>query len=58
MNKIYNVVWSEARRAWVVTSELAAGSGIPRQLKRKRLSGLVAVCMMQVVFPALAVDYR
>ncbi|MFU0888649.1 autotransporter outer membrane beta-barrel domain-containing protein [Kluyvera sichuanensis] len=57
MNKIYNVVWSEARRAWVVTSELAAGSGIPRQLKRKRLSGLVAVCMMQVVFPALAVDY-
>lgn len=38
MNIIYRVVWSAARSAWVVTSELAARRGRQGRTKRRRIA--------------------
>ena len=43
MNKIYKLVWSKVRSAWVVTSEIAKGHGKDSSSGSRRKSLKIAV---------------
>lgn len=67
MNKVYRIVWSKTRRAWVVASELATGHGKSGSGKRQRVaparqhlfSGVsLAALMAAMSLPALAASYN
>ena len=53
MNKIYKLVWSKVRNAWVVTSEIAKGHGKEsssgrngKRLKLAVMTAILGVCFM------------
>lgn len=57
MNKIYTTVWCESRQQWVVTSELASGSGRPKLAPKKSALALLLGAMLLPSAPVMAVDY-
>lgn len=57
MNKIYTTVWCESRQQWVVTSELASGSGRPKLAPKKSALALLLGAMLLPSAPVIAVDY-
>ena len=63
MNKIYKLVWSKVRNAWVVTSEIAKGHGKEsssgRNGKRLKLAVMTAIlggCFMTAGISPVAAD--
>ena len=58
MNKIFKVVWSEARNAYVVVSEIAKIMAVKAALPKKLLAMLIATGVMTCasMAPAMAAD--
>jgi autotransporter passenger strand-loop-strand repeat protein len=57
MNKIYTTVWCESRQQWVVTSELATGSGRPKLTPKKSALALLLGAVLLPSGPAMSIDY-
>lgn len=57
MNKIYTTVWCESRQQWVVTSELATGSGRPKLTPKKSALALLLGAFLLPSGPAMSIDY-
>jgi outer membrane autotransporter protein len=57
MNKIYTTVWCDSRQQWVVTSELASGSGRPKLAPKKSALALLLGAMLLPAAPVKAVDH-
>jgi autotransporter passenger strand-loop-strand repeat protein len=57
MNKIYARIWSNAKQAWVVTSELAMSCGAPRLSANKTIIALSLSALFAQVAPVMAMDY-
>lgn len=58
MNKIYTTVWCESRQQWVVTSELASGSGRPKLAQKKSALALLLGAMLLPSGAVMAVNYE
>ena len=58
MNKVFKVIWSEARNAYVVVSEIAKNHGAKSSLPKKLLAMLIATGVMTCasMAPAMAAD--
>lgn len=57
MNKIYTTVWCESRQQWVVTSELATGSGRPKLTSKKSALALLLGAVLLPSEPVMAADH-
>ncbi|HEP0935582.1 TPA: hypothetical protein QIX40_002982 [Enterobacter roggenkampii] len=57
MNKIYTTVWCESRQQWVVTSELATGSGRPKLTPKKSALAILLGAVLLPSGPVMATDY-
>lgn len=58
MNKVFKVIWSEARNAYVVVSEMAKSHGTKSCSTKKLLAMLIATGVMTCasMAPAMAAD--
>ena len=58
MNKVFKVIWSEARNAYVVVSEMAKSHGTKSCSTKKLLAMLIATGIMTCasVAPAMAAN--
>ena len=58
MNKVFKVIWSEARNAYVVVSEMAKSHGTKSCSTKKLLAMLIATSIMTCasVAPAMAAN--
>lgn len=58
MNKVFKVIWSEARNAYVVVSEMAKSHGTKSCSTKKLLAMLIATGVMTCasMAPAMAED--
>lgn len=58
MNKVFKVIWSEARNAYVVVSEIAKNHGSKSCSTKKLLTMLIATGVMTCASMAPAIRHR
>jgi len=56
MNRIYRLLWNQARSAWVVVSEIRKARGKPGRTRSTSVGGVAAAALTLAFLPLVSVD--